>query len=454
MPGLPRKQREPKMEDQFLQHYRQTDAKGPAWLQEIRKQGFQQFQSLGYPSAQQENWKYTSVRPLLDTAFQASEDYQPKHRNYDPLNCLNIGSKKNYRITFINGHFAQEFSRLEDLPQGVTILPLKMAFTSHDEKIRPYLGSIAPWQEETFSALNTAFLQDGAFVHLAPGAVLGKPLELLYLSLSDEAATASHPRTLIVAQAQAQGVVVENYSGKRSQHPYFTNALTEIITESGSQLSHYRIQEEDERAFHLGGLYVKQNRDSQFHSFNLNLGAQWARTEIRSHLGEPGAHCQLTGLYLGHGQQHLDNQTLIRHAVPQCTSQELYKGILDEKSHGIFNGQILVQPHAQKTQSSLSNKNLLLSRDAVVDTKPLLEIFANDVRCSHGATIGRLDETQVFYLRSRGIDEALARHLLTYAFASEVLQNMSEIELKQQLERSLLNRLKIAELSVEGEKFL
>ncbi len=443
------------MEDQFLQHYRQSDMQAvPAWLREIREQGLQRFQSLGYPNSRQESWKYTSVRPLLETTFQPSEDYQPKHLNYDPLSCLNIGSKKNYRITFINGHFAREFSQLDELPEGVTLLPLKTALANHGEKIRPHLGRIAPWQDNTFEALNTAFLQDGAFIHLAPKTILEKPLELLYLSLSDEAATASHPRTLIIAEAHAQGVVVENYSGKRSNHPYFTNALTEIVTEPGSRLSHYRIQEEDERAFHLGGLYVKQDRDSQFYSFNLNLGAQWARTEIQSHLGAPGAHCELTGLYLGHGQQHLDNQTLIRHAVPNCTSQELYKGILDEKAHGIFNGQILVQPHAQKTQSSLSNKNLLLSRDAIIDTKPLLEIFANDVRCSHGATIGQLDETQVFYLRSRGIDEALARHLLTYAFASEVFQNVGELELKQQLERVLLNRLKIAELSVDGEKFL
>jgi Fe-S cluster assembly protein SufD len=260
----------------------------------------------------------------------------------------------------------------------------------------------------------------------------------------------SHPRNLIIAEEGSQATIIENYSGKKSDHPYFTNTVTKITAGTGAVLNHYKLQDEVETAFHLSSLEVEQKRDSSFSSYNLSLGALLARHEIQSNLLAEGADCLLNGLYMGHGRQHVDNQTYIDHIKPHCTSRELYKGILDDKAHGVFNGQILVRHGAQKTQSSLTNNNLLLSQEALIDTKPLLEIFADDVKCSHAATIGRLAEDQVFYCRSRGIDKELSRHLLTYAFASEILHGIKIQTLKTELEKIILNRLRIGELSVEA----
>jgi len=441
------------MIDQFHQHYENSLSNGaPTWLKNLRESAMDNFSTLGYPDSKDEAWKYTSTKPLKETSFQLSEDYEPKHLNYDQLQCMRIGRWRGLRLTFVNGHFAQEHSHLEDIPSGVTVLPLKEALQKHPDLVKNYLGQQTSSSKNPFVALNTAFIQDGAFVHIAKGTVLEEPLELHFASFSDEAAIVSHPRNLVIAEPGSQATIIESYSGKRSPNPYFSNVVTEVVTQPGAIIHHYKVQGENESAYHLSFLGVYQGRGSSFASYNISLGSSLARNELRSLLAEEGAECRFNGLYMAHGKQHVDNQTFIDHLVPQCTSNELYKGILDDQSHGVFNGQIFVRQGAQKTYSNLTNNNLLLSKEAVVDTKPLLEIFANDVKCSHGATIGRLDETQIFYLRSRGIDPTLARHLLTYAFASEVLHEMKVSTLKAHLEEVLLNRLKIAELSVEGER--
>jgi Fe-S cluster assembly protein SufD len=277
-----------------------------------------------------------------------------------------------------------------------------------------------------------------------------EPIELSCYTLPNGTFCASLPRILIVAEAGSQTSVVEIYAGKRGEKPYFTNAVTEIFLESSAMLRHYRLQDECEQSYHLSSLGVRQGQDSQFSSTFISIGSHLSRHEINCLLAATGTDCTLHGLYMAHGPQHVDFQTKIDHAKPHGTSQEHFKGILDDQAHGVFNGQILVREKAEKTHSSLTNNNLLLSREAKIDTKPLLEIFNDDVKCSHGATIGRLDENQIFYLRSRGLDQALARNLLTYAFASEIIHELKFPSLRAHLEEILLNRLHIAELSVEG----
>jgi Fe-S cluster assembly protein SufD len=292
-------------------------------------------------------------------------------------------------------------------------------------------------------------LEDGAVIRIPKGVVVKEPIEISCYTLPNGTFCASHPRLLIVAEPGSQASIIVTYAGRRGEKPYFTNAVTEIFVETSAVLHHYRLQDECEQSYHLSSMGVRQGQDSRFSSTNFSIGSRLSRHEITCLLAENGADCILHGLYMVHGVQHVDHQTKIDHAKPQGTSQELFKGIMDDQAHGVFNGQILVREKAEKTHSSLTNNNLLLSREAKVDTKPLLEIFNDDVKCSHGATIGRLDENQVFYLRSRGLDESLARNLLTYAFASEIVQELKFPTLRSHLEEILLNRLHIPELTVE-----
>lgn len=439
------------MEHYREQHQKNFERTGPAWVEELRQTALKRFEAMGYPNSKQESWKYTSLKPLTGISFHLGEEYQPTHLNYDQLECVRFGKLQGVRLTFVNGHFAPKFSTLPALPAGVRVSSLKEALQKEPELLKKYLGKQLSDEGEPFIALNTAFLDDGALIHLAPGTVLDHPIELFYFSLAHEKASISHPRNLILAESGAQATIIENYAGRKTENPYFSNAITEIVAGEGSVIRHYKVQDEFLGAFHLSALGIRQERESSVSSFNISLGANLARLWTRSLMDAEGADCTLNGLYLVHGHQHVDNQTYIDHAKPHCTSNELYKGILGDQAEGVFNGHILVRPDAQQTNSNLTNKNLLLSRDALINTKPLLEIFANDVKCSHGATIGRLDKSQVYYLRSRGIAEPLARNLLTYAFASEVLHEMKVKALKTHLEEILLNRLHVGELSVEGE---
>lgn len=441
------------MTNQFIeQHKREFDPSGPPWLKKLRKEGLKNFQFLGLPNKKQEVWKYTDVKPIFQNQYKLGQDYQPENLNYDELKCVQLGKLPGNRITFVNGHYAPQLSHLKNLPPGVEVRSLREVLSNEPERVQKYLGAHASSEHHPFIALNSAFLDDGAFICLKKGTVLERPLELFYFSLTNGQSIVSHPRNLIVAEEGSQGTIVENYAGKKSERNYFTNAVSEVVTHPGSALDHYKFQDELENSFHLSSMAVYQERESRFTSYNISLGAALSRNEIHTHLNAEGAECYLKGLYMVQGSQHVDNQTFVDHAQPHCTSQELYKGILADKSQGVFDGRILVEPHAQKTSSSLTNNNLLLSKEALINTKPLLEIFADDVKCSHGATIGRLDESQVFYLRSRGIDDQLSRNLLTYAFASEVIQDMKIKFFKAHLEEVILNRLHIGEQSVEGER--
>ncbi|HEU4988850.1 MAG TPA: Fe-S cluster assembly protein SufD, partial [Gemmatimonadaceae bacterium] len=339
---------------------------------------------------------------------------------------------------FVNGRFAPELSRLEALPAGVRVLPLARAWDEAPELARR-VGTVARTDAQAFTALNTAFLHDGVVIQVGRDVVVEQPIHLVFVTDRHAANGVSHPRNFILAERHSRATVIESYVGL-ADVPYFTNAVSEVAVEAGATLSHYKLQREGRSAYHVGSAEVVQERDSHYVSFSLATGAALSRTNISTVLAGEGCGATLNGLYMLDGTQHGDHQTRIEHAQPNCFSREVYKGILDGQSHGVFNGKVYVQPIAQKTDGKQTNNNLLLSERAQVDTKPQLEIFADDVKCTHGATVGRLDDQALFYMKSRGVNADEARKLLTYAFAADVLETIENAIVRDGLEAMTLAR--------------
>jgi Fe-S cluster assembly protein SufD len=408
-------------------------------LESLKQRAAKRFAALGFPTTRNEDWKFTSVASLAQVAWQAPR-----------AGAANIvASVERFRLglpvhelVFVNGRFAPGLSAIGDLPPGVVIQSLAQAVASSPGSVESWLGSVADWESQAFTALNTAHMADGAVVVIPRGVTLERPIHLVFLA-DLEPQEAVHPRNLIIAGESSEVTVVETYAGLRDS-VYFTNAVTEVIVGPNAKVEHIKLQRESERAFHVGTIEARQDRDSRFRSFSFALGSGLSRTNIYSIMAGEGSDCTMNGLYLLHESQHIDHQTRIEHAFPNCTSREVYKGILDGTSHAVFNGKVFVRPEAQKTDGKQTNKNLLLSDGAKVDTKPQLEIFADDVKCTHGATVGRLDEIGLFYLESRGISPARARRLLTYGFAAEVLGEIEQEPIRHQLERLVFQRLEIS----------
>jgi Fe-S cluster assembly protein SufD len=435
----------------------------PDWLQSLRTEAIARFEKLRFPTTKNEDWHFTSVSPIAERVFRLADDAPNFRLTTDPANQtaerrggsrrrsdvtnaagialshldrFKFGETDWHTLVFVNGALSPELSSPDDLRDGVKISSLAYAISSGVEAVHRNLGRIAKFDQHAFTALNTAFVADGAFIELSADAVVERPIHLLFVSDGD---AVWHPRNLIVAGRHSRAMVVESYVSVRDSE-YFTNAVTEIVVGEGAHIDHYKIQRESETAFHVGTVQARQARDSQLHSFSFATGGALARTNIYTSLDGDAATCTLNGLYLTDGTQHIDNQTSIEHIAPNCPSHEVYKGVLDGRSHGVFNGKVYVHPEAQKTDGKQSNNNLLLSPTARVDTKPQLEIFADDVKCTHGATVGRLDEVAMFYLNSRGIGRDTARTLLTYAFAADVLEKIELEPVKKELERMVLAR--------------
>jgi len=343
------------------------------------------------------------------------------------------------RLVFVNGRFVEALSSTDRLPHGVTVQTLAEAWQAAPDFVTTHLTKAASVEGSGFTALNTAFMADGMVLHLAPDVVLEQPIHLVYLTDPRPGTGMSHPRTLVVLGRHARAAMVESYAAL-SDGAYFTNAVTEVSLDTGARLDHYKIQCESEQAFHVGTLEARQARDSHFESLSFAFGSAMSRSNVYTVLAGQGSHVTMNGLYVAHGTQHVDHQTRIEHAQPGCTSHEVYKGVLDDRAHGVFNGKVYVHPIAQKTDGKQTNQNLLLSPTARVDTKPQLEIFADDVRCTHGATVGQLDDQALFYCRSRGLRPAEAKTLLTYAFAADVLEQAPSREVAQYLEGLLMQR--------------
>jgi Fe-S cluster assembly protein SufD len=419
----------------------------PEWLQTLRAKGMARFEALGFPTMKNEDWHFTSVAPIAERIFRAamtsktgvsSEGSTAGMVARADLKRFTFDQPTWHTLVFVNGEFSEDLSSYAGLGNKVRVSSLAKAIRSGIGRPERHLGKIAGFDNHAFTALNTAFIRDGAFIEIQADAVVDAPIHLIFVS-EGEGESVSHPRNLIVAARNCRASIIESYICVRDT-PYFTNAVTEISIGEGARLDHYKLQRESEKSFHVGTTQIRQARDSQLHSFSFAVGGLLARTNIYTCLEGDAATCTLNGLYLTDGVQHIDNQTSIEHIAPNCPSHEIYKGVLDGRSHGVFNGKVYVHPEAQKTDGKQSNNNLLLSPTARVDTKPQLEIFADDVKCTHGATVGRLDEMAMFYLNSRGIGPETARTLLTYAFAADVLETIELEAMKTELEKMVLAR--------------
>ncbi|MFZ2490019.1 MAG: Fe-S cluster assembly protein SufD [Thermoanaerobaculia bacterium] len=392
-------------------------------LQRVRQEGAERFAALGWPTTRLESWRYTNLAPLAKVAWK-SADSATQVQTPSPF-----AGRAVLELVFVNGHYA---GRTGDAPIGVR----NLAAAGSDALVERHLSQQATLDGNAMIALNASNMVDGAILEIPAGIVVEGFIHLLFIGSGD--GIWSHPRNLIVLGRGAQAAVVESYVGTGA---YFTNAVTEIVAGDGAVLDHYRVQQESLSAHHVGHTAIRQERSSSVTSRSIALGGSIARVETTVVLGGEGAAIALDGLFVGSGNQHLDNQTTIDHATPHCDSTELYKGVLDQNARGVFDGRIIVRPHAQKTASKQENRNLLLSESAIVDSKPTLEIHNDDVKCNHGSTIGQIDQEAFFYLRSRGIGADEARNLLVLAFASEIVDRMKIDAVAEQVRRALFQAL-------------
>jgi Fe-S cluster assembly protein SufD len=412
----------------------------PAWLAELRKAAHAEFSAIGFPTTRNEDWHYTSVTPIAERTFRTPKaGGAPATPAGADLLDQAVGEASWPRAVFVNGRFEPGLSSLGSLGKGVRVSTLTAAIKEQPDFVAEHLGKLAAWNAQAFTAFNTAFAQDGLVVHVSRGTKVGAPLHVIHVADAQAAGCMIHPRLLVVVAPLAEFALVESYVASKGVE-YFTNAVAEVSIGNGARFHHYKVQRESREAFHVGTLQAAQERGSVFHSFSYASGAALSRTNIYTKLVGEGAEVRLNGLYLVDGAQHADHQTFVEHIAPSCASRELYKGILDGDSHGVFNGKVFVDPEAQKTDGKQTNHALLLSPTARVDTKPQLEIFADDVKCTHGATVGRLDEVALFYLKSRGMGAEHARAVLTYAFAAEVLETVELDPLREGLERIAFER--------------
>jgi Fe-S cluster assembly protein SufD len=417
--------------------YRRSLEQGPAqprWVSQARESAIAQFERLGFPTTRLEQWRFTSVAPIADRTFSLATDgvagVSAEHTR--PL------SAPIAHAVCVNGRFAPKLSNLDALPKGVQVLSLEAAMTSHAAVVEPYLAKLALTQTSAFTSLNTAFLRDGIFLIIPAGTIIERPIEVTFVSVSEGRGSVSHPRLLIVAGDASQATVLERYVGTG---PAFTNAVGEVWLGANAVVDHYKLQEEPADAFHVASMFLHSARSGTFSSHSLTFGGGLVRNEVIAALNGEGIDCTLNGLYVGRDRQLIDNHTTIDHAMPHCGSHEIYKGILAEQSRGVFNGKIIVRPDAQKTDAKQTNKALLLSDEANINSKPELEIFANDVKCTHGAAIGQLDDAAMFYLRSRGLGVSESRAMLVHAFAGDILNRVKIVPVREYLEEILMARL-------------
>lgn len=415
-------------------------AEGPDWLEPVRRAAIDRFAATGFPTARDEEWRFTPVGPIAQGTWrQASGAVRGVTR--DQLAPFIFGHPEWTTLVFVDGGYAEALSSVGTLPPGVRVGSLAEALRANGAMLEKHLARHAPIDASPFTALSTAFMRDGGFLHVPANTDLTRPVHLVFVSTAKAGGSVAHPRNLIVVDRGARASVIESYVTLAPGSTYWTNAVTEVVAGANSWLEHTRIQRESEQAFHVGLTHVEQQRDSHYRSFSMSMGGALARHNLHVRLEGENVETLMYGLYVTHGEQVADNHTAIYHDEPNCRSWEVYKGILDDRSRAVFNGKVFVKPEAQKTDAKQTNRNLLLSDTAKVNTKPQLEIFADDVKCTHGATVGRLDDVALFYARSRGIPAAEAQRLLTYAFAAEVIEEVALEPVRDELERLVRGRL-------------
>jgi len=421
----------------FEARTREGQLGGPPWLREARAAAMAWFADAGFPTTRHEEWRFTPIGPIASTPFVPAE---PLHVQPGAIAPYALGEACAAELVFVNGRFAPALSRVEALPPGLQAGPLADVLVRDPARLEQRLARVADPQGSPFTALNTAFVEDGAYVEIARNAVIERPVHVLFYSTVSGAPQVSHPRLLFVAGEHSEARIVETYAGEAPQ-VYLTNAVSEFVIGDRAVIDHCKVQRESLAGYHVAAMQVRTGRESVFVSHALTLGAAIARNDIGAVLGGPGGDTTLNGLYIGDGDQLVDTHTTIDHALPHNGSHELYKGILGGRARAVFNGKIIVRPDAQKTDAKQTNKALLLSEGAQINTKPQLEIFADDVKCTHGATVGQLDEEMLFYLRSRGLDAHEARSLLIRGFAGDITSRIRIEALRERIETALLARI-------------
>jgi Fe-S cluster assembly protein SufD len=406
-------------------------------IHQKRKDALSNFSRLDFPTIKDEEWKYTNIAPLLKYNFVPSIEKKIVSKHF--IKSLLFDEMEHSLIVFINGSFSSENSILLNMPEGVIVDSIANQIKRNNEVLLKYFGKYADHQNHIFTALSTAYTEDGAFIYVPAGKIIEEPIHIIFVTDSGREKILTQPRNLFVAEKNSQVTIIEHYVGNKGEI-YFTNSVTEIVAEENAIVDHIKLQEESKKAFHIARMEVDQERSSNFGSHLISTGADLTRNEFNARFNDEGGECTLNGLYMIDGTQLFDAHTLMDHAKPHCNSHEHYKGILDDKSRGVFNGKIIVRQDAQKTNAFQENNSILLSDEALVNTKPQLEIFADDVKCSHGATIGQMDDDAKFYLKSRGIGEEASKGILLHAFASNVITSIKIESVRNYIEKIITEK--------------
>ena len=424
--------------ESYLQQFAQLRAELPGqdvpWMDELRQSSLARFGRIGFPTQRDEEWKYTSLRAITSKSFRLANAGTPLPPSGDFL----VPGLDSYQLVFLDGILVPTDEGDFVLPEGLDVRSISTVLAQQPGFLQDYLGHSTGRNINGFTALNSALYQDGVVVSLDPGVKLDKPLELLFVSSSE--LSLAQPRNLVIAGENSHAKIIERFVSVGDEST-LSNSVSEVFLSAGAEIDYYIVQTLSRSAYQVCGVWVTQAQQSRFSCCTVTLGGALVRNDLRAEMNGPGAHCDMLGLYSLSGKQHVDNHTTMIHGAENCTSKELYKGVLDQRSRAVFHGRINVREGAQKTDAHQSNNTLLLSRDAEIDTKPQLEIYADDVKCSHGATIGQLDEHSLFYLRSRGIDADDARSMLTYAFVNDVLGEVDIEPLREYLEGILGSQL-------------
>lgn len=400
----------------------------------LRKEALTKFEKADFPNLKNEEWRYTNLSPLLKHDFNALP--AEVQLNKEELKSFLFDDSFKHVMVFVNGRFTREFSKLNNLPEGIEVKNIAEAVEENNPLIEKHLGKYALNDEQIFTALSTAFTTEGAFIQVKKNAVIEDAIHLLFITDARNEKILAQPRNLFVAEENSQASVLEHFISV-SDDIYFNNIVTEVVVEENAFFDHVKLQEESKKAFHIYRMEIDQELSSNFASHAISLGAEISRNDVNAKFNDKGGECTLNGLFMIDDTQLCDTHTLIDHAKPHCNSHEHYKGVLDGNSRGVFNGKVIVRPDAQKTNAFQENNNIILSNEALINTKPQLEIFADDVKCSHGATIGQLDKDAMFYLKSRGIGEDIGRGILLHAFASDVVRTIKVEPVKEYIEEIL-----------------
>jgi Fe-S cluster assembly protein SufD len=428
----------------------ENETKQPSWVFPLRKAGIARFAELGFPTINDEDWRFTNVSPIARLPFEPIFESARDGLTRDSIAQFTFSSLPGTRLVFVNGHYIDDLSSAGKQQPGVKVSNLAAALNSDPALLEKHLARHALGQDNAFTSLNTAFFQDGAFIHVTAGKIAEAPIHLLFISTGKETGATSSPRNLIIAEKGAHVTVLESYVSV-GDAAYFTNAVTEIVGGEGAVIEHVKFQDESPSAFHIAAIHAQLARDCNLAAHSIATGARLSRNNIRTSLAGEGVNAILNGLYSTKLDQLADHHMVVEHAQPHCNSHEYYNGILDGRSKGVFHGRILVRQVAQKTDAKQTNKNLLLSEDATVDTKPQLEIYADDVKCTHGATIGQLNDESIFYLRARGIGEETARRMLIHAFAAEIIERIRCKPLREELDKIIWDRLESNPAIAQGK---